>query len=121
MLIEHGAKVNYVSESGETPLLAAILSGRTEIADILIRYGANVNYTDTNGNTLLSLASRGSTAITKLLAEAGANISADSLMFATNGDIASTLIGLCADVNYVDKNGSTPIFKALSHDRLDVF
>jgi ankyrin repeat protein len=43
ILIENGVDVNFVAESGETPLFAASVRGYTKIAGLLLEKGANKN------------------------------------------------------------------------------
>ena len=70
-----GADANAKDINGSTPLYWASLSGRTEIAKLLIEAGADVQVKDNFGDTPLHKASRwGHTEIAKLLIEAGATI-----------------------------------------------
>ena len=84
-LISHGANVNHeISSQSEknaarTPLEAAIVTGNTEMASLLITYGADVNYKTQNGNTpLLFAALHQKTELVPILKAAGAVASVSS-------------------------------------------
>ena len=73
LLIESGAAVNGVEESGKTALHVASSSGHRDAVEALIKYGANVRVLDKAGNTPLHEAARhGHVQIAQYLVENGA-------------------------------------------------
>ncbi|KAJ8668920.1 hypothetical protein QAD02_000179 [Eretmocerus hayati] len=73
-LLKAGASPNDVDNEGDTPLLLAVLSDRTDLAQQVIEAGANVNATlDSYGNTNLHLAvMKRNTEMVQLLLSSGA-------------------------------------------------
>ncbi len=57
-LFARGAKINYVIEKGETPLMRIIGRISIKMLDHLIKHGADINAIDDQGNTLLHWAAR---------------------------------------------------------------
>lgn len=55
-LIEKDAFVNHALTNGDTPLHLAVLHGRVEVAESLIRAGADVNARNAEGKTPFDLA-----------------------------------------------------------------
>lgn len=59
ILLAHGARVDVESQgTGETPLAAAVMSGREEQFKALLKAGANPNHADRMGNTPLHVAGK---------------------------------------------------------------
>jgi ankyrin repeat protein len=56
MLINAGADLNIVDNSGNSALMTAAKKEKYEIAEILIKSGANLNIQNNAGQTALSLA-----------------------------------------------------------------
>ena len=68
-----GADINNVDNENKSVLLLAIMSNKTEMAEVLIYKGADVNVKSKGGNTPLSMAKDlGSEDMVKLLQKAGA-------------------------------------------------
>ena len=74
-LLQHGANVNNLDDSGRSPLHHATEVGRIDIVDLLLKHDADVNLRDTMGNSALALASyRGDLEISRLLLQCGAEV-----------------------------------------------
>lgn len=58
-MLHHGAKVNLADEKGRTPLMAAALTGRKDVANLLLKQGARVNVITRAGTTPLMTAVMG--------------------------------------------------------------
>jgi len=59
-LFANGAKINYIIENGETPLMRVVDKGiSSKILSALVKHGADINAIDDAGNTLLHWAARG--------------------------------------------------------------
>jgi len=76
-LLEKGADPNTAGQSSITPLIAAVVRGHTELAQLLINSGANVNGHTTEG-------------VTPLMAAVNSNPDAISLLLAQGADINAT-------------------------------
>ncbi|KAJ8672921.1 hypothetical protein QAD02_004182 [Eretmocerus hayati] len=138
-LLSAGAVVDPIDFDGCTPLLFVVASGRPifkrllflEIAQQLINAGANVNITDNQGKTILHWAAfLGETKLVRKLLLAGALVDlldnnrdtplkltcygcydeiGKELLFL---DVAQQLINAGANVNIVDKYGTTILHRA---------
>ena len=82
-VVSRVADVNKIYQTGMTPLVFAVLTGRTEVVEILISHGADINQTDTlpinrcemKGFTpLCHAAMKGHKDIAELLIRKGANV-----------------------------------------------
>jgi ankyrin repeat protein len=115
-LLEKGAHVNTRdNESGWTPLMAAALSGNTDIVKLLVRRKADVNAQEKFSWTPLMIASRsGHSDIVRVLLEAGAGVNAKTstgytaLMAAAkqgHAEIVELLLARGADVHARDQLG----------------
>lgn len=88
--LQRDANVNAQDMDGNTPLHAAALSGRSDLANLLLGHRAEVNAQDAEGNTPLHAAARlGRRNLANLLLERG------------------------AEVNAQDARGNTPLHQAL--------
>ena len=120
ILLAGGADTEMLNRREETALIAAIESGDTEIARLVIEAGANLNAVDQFGATALELAERAGTSddreMYKLLLEAGGAVGSDlDAAFATedlydaimSGEVGTVqnLINAGADVNAMDSEG----------------
>jgi len=56
LLIQKGANVNHRDRHGQTPLMAAIWTGKLDVVKLLLEKGAEVNVKDNYGQTPLGLA-----------------------------------------------------------------
>ncbi len=76
LLVDAGADVNRAFPDGSmSPLRAATVNGRTEIARILLNNGAEVDHQDADGHTPLTVAAlKGQVEIARMLMEKGANV-----------------------------------------------
>jgi ankyrin repeat protein len=123
-LIVLGANVDWRDEynSNRTPLHVAAITGRLEIARMLIDAGANVNVQDDNGYAPLHVAAKyGNEEILRMLIDAGANVNVQSntgwtplhdVAYEGNVEIARILIDAKANVNVQDEDGRNPYYYA---------
>lgn len=91
-----GADVNSPDESGNYPLMYAVLTGHADCVRVLLNYGAQVDLTDRQGYTPLHVALR-----------------------APNPDCLSALIEAGANVNRFTPNGWTPLGYAAMRNHAD--
>eukprot|EP00439_Symbiodinium_sp_Y106_P027419 s2760_g3.t1 len=143
LMLESRADVDIKNRDGRSPLLQALsctTSGSaeaevarcTKVADLLLKARANVEKTDDMGKPALVYACEmGCTDLVKMLLEAGAEVNQSCTKelgdtsrgsgalhrVAARGrpDIARMLLAARADVEKVDANGWTPLFKAVRH------
>jgi len=124
-LKENGAKIcNIKNSNGHTIISSvALLDGKTEIINLLVKLGADINERNEDNTTPIYMAAlAGKTESIKCLASLGAKIDekVDTMspifIAASNGQIESIkcLISLGVNVNVTDDNGMTPIFIAAS-------
>lgn len=106
LLLKYGASING-DNIGYSPLIWAILCRNMESIRSLIANGADVNYTNINdGYTPLMHA---------MMKDIHGEYDSKKSI-----DILELLISSGADVNKTDKNGETPIFKAVRWDKIDI-
>ena len=99
-LLAVGADVDAAPQSGRTPLIGAVIAGRTDIVRLLLQNGAAVDMKHHwDGKTALSLAAGGITT------EAGKR--------EPRVDVLQVLLDYDADVNSRDHDGSTPLMEAV--------
>lgn len=127
------------ANSGFTPLMYAATHGLTrEAADwpaitrLLLENGANPNLNNTHGESALVFArNRGDGAIVAILKQAGAKdeqayvgLSPDEALVKAarlgDGHKGKQLLANGANVNYVDRNGVTPLLAAAHEGRLEL-
>lgn len=99
-LVSRGADVNAVDNDGFTPLHLAAMSGFADKARYLIDHGANLRPTTKGGATPLHLAAE---------------------RRRTNVELLDLLAGPSTNraVNLTDKEGNTPLFRAVDADNAD--
>ena len=122
-LMDQGADVNAVDESGSTPMFEAIKRNRPEFVQLLIDRGAKVNVKDTRQFTpLTTAAAAGGEEISRILVKAGADVKAETygltpLMFAVASrkiPMVKLLVELGAPVDQVSSmSGQTALFSAI--------
>jgi ankyrin repeat protein len=96
-LIMNGADIFSETYQGATPLIFAVSSNQTKVAEILINYGSDVNKMTSRGITPLLLAVKNQ-----------------------NSEIAEALIRSGADIDATDKFGATSLHYASVYGYLEV-
>lgn len=124
-LLEHGALVDQVNDSGETALVIAAFFGYPNVVKVLLERKADVNREANDGETALSAAvARGQTEVVKLLLKAGADPDKENVLYSAalrgHTDISRMLIENGADVNRVKKNGASPLLKAAINGHTEI-
>ena len=76
LLIDLGADINAVSNTGYTPVLYACFWRDVSIVKILLTYGADVQKPNNNGETCLTLAAERSLELCQILIDYGAEVNA---------------------------------------------
>jgi uncharacterized protein len=122
-LMDQGADVNAVDESGSTPMFEAVKRNRPEFVQLLIDRGAKVNVKDTRQFTpLTTAAAAGAEEISRILVKAGADVKAETygltpLMFAIASrkiPMVKLLVELGAPVDQISSmSGQTALFSAI--------
>ncbi|KLU91791.1 hypothetical protein MAPG_10739 [Magnaporthiopsis poae ATCC 64411] len=128
LLINRGANVNYITMTGNTPLIAAIASQSLPTVKLLVSAGADVNWGEGTQMTVLKGAIQtGNLDLVICILKAGANIdgrdsSGETALFhaALQGSeaIVKALVDRGATIDATGKTGLTPLCaaKALGHD-----
>lgn len=130
-LLASGAAVDAPDRNGETPLMAAALADRPEIAELLVSRGADLSARNAGGfSPLHAAAYSGSIAVATILLDRGAAIEdtankahASPLMVAADegrAGVVDLLILRGADINSLDKDGYSPLSQAWSKKHVDV-
>jgi ankyrin repeat protein len=128
--IGEGSDVNEKAHGGLTPLEAAILFRRVEVAILLVEKGADVHQTHGSvGVPLLMAAAVGQVDLAKLFIENGANPNAAGgggttplIVAATQGytGMVRLLIAKGSDINARDSRGITPLNMAICNRHVEV-
>jgi uncharacterized protein len=129
--LSNGADVDSRSRDQATPLIAAALADRNEIAELLLDNGADVMARNSGGFTALHAAAySGSVPILSMLLERKAVLEDDNnkagvtpLMVAGERNhlaAAEFLISKGADVNHAEIHGYLPITRALFKGNTDI-
>jgi ankyrin repeat protein len=135
MLLDHGADVNAVDNSGTTVLHAAFKSSdgaNYDCIKMLIDHGADINAVDNSGNAVLHAAFKSFQPLNydciKMLIDHGADVnvvdnSGNTVLHAAfkrsgglNYDCIKMLIDRGTDVNVVDNSRNTVLHTALKND-----
>lgn len=99
-LLEHGASVNEVDGSGDTPLSRALHAGNQEALSLLVEAGADLD---------LCFGEEDQTALCKYLAWSRCSL-----------EVVTALLRVGADPNVADRSGHTPLWWAVTHKRLEL-
>jgi len=119
MLLDNGAAIDAPGRKGHTPIYSAVMAGRTQAAELLVRRGARFDPTAMlHGVVERNVADRD---VIAFLVKQGADINGKDaagdtpLLAATQrGErvLAKLLIARGADVNVRDAQGRTPLARA---------
>jgi len=114
ILLENGANPNIHACCspwlGDSPLSLAAIRGNSELAMLLIKFGARVNHSDGDGRTALHFAvGRGSVYYVRRMESVKSEVSI----------IAEKLLSAGADVNTIERNGSSPLYLACEAGKAD--
>ena len=130
-LVAGGVDVNARDETGQTPLIAAALAGRDDVALFLVTHGADLMARTNKGMTALHAAAySGDKAIAEMLLKRGADIN-DAANIAgitplhaaaeeNHLDIVEDLVKSGADIKLVEVNGYTAGSRAGWREHWDV-
>lgn len=134
VLLENGANIEYKDKYDQAPLFHAVHNGQEGATNVLLKYGANPLLKDDNGQNLLSRAAEyGRTSIVHKLLRAKFddsylnskdNSGQTALARAVQSgqdEVVKLLLEQGADLNTTDKQGLTPLFRALSICRRRLF
>ena len=130
--LDNGIHIDSINSNGTTMLLAAALSGHTELVEFLLENGANPNLTNVQGTTPLYGASLlGFNKIVKILLVNGANpnhnignIYGTPLMIAIANEhveVVELLLSHGVDLTITNSEGKTAIELALSSEQKEAF
>ena len=130
-LIDDGVSINAFDDKGETPLIIAILESRLSVVDIIIEYGADIRARNRGGFTALHAASYvGNSEIARKLLDEGADVNdqdnkagVTALSVAAEegySGVAQVLIDFGANLEASERNGYTPLSRALWRGQTEV-
>jgi ankyrin repeat protein len=123
VLASAGADLNLRDYSGQTPLIAAVDSGRLDFVDRLVEFGADLELRLPSGKTALHVAiSKRNSSLVRLLADRGAYLDRrfsdhTALTFAISTgctEISQILIESGASPNLVSTTGTFPLLSAVA-------
>lgn len=123
LFVEQGAKVNGITEWGNTALMRAIPDNNLAVVQYLLEHGAKVNIANELGNTPLHLAAaRNLTEIVALLIKKGANVNVansagntplhQAVRFPSKYEVANLLLKSGAKINARNARGFTALHYA---------
>jgi ankyrin repeat protein len=130
-LIDSGTDLNAQGDNGETPLILAILEGHASVASLLIDGGADIQARNKGGFTPLHAAAYANAVeIAEQLLRGGADINdqmnkarGTALSVASeegHSGVVTVLIDHGADLEAGERNGYTPLTRALWRGQSDV-
>ncbi|KAK3286747.1 hypothetical protein CYMTET_5712 [Cymbomonas tetramitiformis] len=122
--LDLGVPVDYEDPDGVTGMLAAAVSGHTEVIKILLEHGADTDFeTARQGGTgLIVAAAAKQEASVDILCQCGATVDFETkagrtaMLVAASKDhleIVDALLNFGADLNYENKHGQTPLLVAV--------
>jgi ankyrin repeat protein len=122
-LLDQGADIKQVDETGEPALLIASLAGHTELVALLLERGSDIEVRNKGGLTALHAAAYGGNLdIVKLLVAKGAAVNGEKNFYhmtplhaaAEEGhaDVVAFLLANKADIEAKERNGYTPLTQA---------
>ena len=132
LLLQHGADVNHVNMSTQTPLMVVARDSHVDVFRIVMNSKLNINVQDNNGNTALHLAVRFSAYDEKLkdLVSNGADVnivnSRDEtpLLIAVKGlkgPVVKTLLTLGANLDFKDSPNASTMWKGAFDDMINMY
>eukprot|EP00434_Breviolum_minutum_P016655 symbB.v1.2.014683.t1/scaffold1073.1/size139849/4 len=130
ILLEAGAQKDQTTETGRTPLLAAVRNGRLDLVRTLCAFRADLNKAAENGwNPLLLAAQRGYSEVVQLLCTLNASLgvttkdTSSALHLAVHGgfqEVVEALLEAKADMNQKRSDGCTPAHAAAEGGHLKI-
>jgi ankyrin repeat protein len=119
-LIDSGADLNAQGDNGETPLILAILEGHASVASLLIDGGADIQATAyANAVEIAEQLLRGGADINDQMNKAGGTALSVASEEGHSG-VVTVLIDHGADLEAGERNGYTPLTRALWRGQSDV-
>lgn len=129
LLLEHGAQVDYVGQSGRKALEVAILNKEPDVLQVLVDHGAQVNEPGFTLGHPLNLA-QNQVPMLRILLAAGANPDARSkdrgetvlhqAVFSYHPDVVQVMIDGGADLNLRNRWDDTPLITAVDRGYEDL-
>ena len=114
-------------ENKITPLQQAVAEDKIATVSNMIKHGADINAVDGNGNSSLAIAVDSKLyEMTKMLLSEGADVSGTSVLynsiynFDTDRKIFDLLMEYSPNVDATDRDGKTPLMKALKAGRNEI-
>ena len=113
VMLKHGADPNLATKcwhhlKHKLPLHIAVSIDNSELVELLLKHGANVDVTDAHGNTALHHAASHSYPSHEVVASSHAK------------SVVDILLENKADVNFLNRTGETPLYRAVHNEMLDV-
>lgn len=72
LLLDHGAKVDTRTKSGNTPLIRAVLGSHADVVEVLLQHGAGTQVEGADDTALIQVEGENRDAIIAMLLAAGA-------------------------------------------------